>query len=75
MTIQEQAEPQVNDGARPQAPAMLWADPELRVQPVLSLEMPARSLRPAITKAMRFSAIIMGGVLAVILLSFMVETN
>ena len=74
MTVQTQLEPQVNEGAGLQAPALFRADPELRVQPVLSIEAPAGSLWPTVRRALRLVGTIVGGLLALILLSFMVET-
>jgi hypothetical protein len=75
MTVQTQLEPTIHDGAGVQAPARFCADPEMRVQPVLSVEMPAGSPWPAIRKTLRLVAMIIGGLFALILLSFMVETR
>jgi hypothetical protein len=75
MAVQTQLEPQVDEVAGLQAPAIFRADPELRVQPVLSMETPAGSLWPAVRNALRLVVMITGGLLALILLSFMVETS
>lgn len=75
MTVQTQLEPQVDERARLQGAPIFRADPELRVQPVLSMETPAGSLWPAFRKMLRLVVTILGGLLALILLSFMLETH
>jgi hypothetical protein len=75
MAVQDQPGPPVDGGEGRQPRDILCADPDERVVPVLSREMPRRSMRPAIRKAARFGAMAVGCVLAVILLSFMVEAN
>lgn len=83
MALQDQVEKSADDQVEPpvDAPAIqqgrspLYADPESRVQPVLSLEPPPKSLWPAIRKAARVGAMAMGGLVALALLSLVVETN
>lgn len=71
----DQVEPPVDETAVRDRRSTLYADPESRVHPVLSLEPPPKSPWPAITKAARIGAMAIGGLVVLALLSVMVETN